>query len=95
MRFDSFTDFHHISYMEDYLPMIQYRAETPRFKAKQTDDQRASLKTWLDGLDIDLGAKQSLEALSINTQIPYDLIAALVAHIEATSQKPDDGILIL
>jgi ABC-type uncharacterized transport system ATPase subunit len=81
--------------MEDYLPKLQYRAEIPRFKAKQSEDQKTALKAWLDGLYMDAQAKQSLEALSIGTQIPYDLIAALVAHIEATSQKPDDGVLIL
>jgi ATP-dependent RNA helicase DHX57 len=84
-----------VSYLEDYLPKLQYRAETPRFKIKQTEDQKTALKTWLDSLDVDNNTKQSLEALSITSQIPYDLIAAVVAHIEATSVKPDDGVLIL
>jgi hypothetical protein len=83
------------SYMEDYLPKLQYRAETPRFKIKQTEDQKTALKTWLDGLNLDPNSRQSLESLSIANQIPYDLIGALVAHIETTSMKPDDGVLIL
>lgn len=82
-------------YMEDYIAKLQYRAEVPRFKIKQTEDQKSSLKSWIDGLDMDMVSKASLEALSLAQQIPYDLIAAIVSHIEATSDKTDDGILIL
>ncbi len=84
-------------YLEDALPLLpNYRPEAPRYKIKQTEEQKASLRADLERLDVDQDVKKSLEVLAGSQQIPYDLVAALVTYIvNQRSTVPDEAILIL
>jgi hypothetical protein len=83
--------------LEDALPLLpNYRAEPPRFKIRQTEEQKASLRADLERLNLDLDSRRSLEVLAGSQQIPYDLVAALVSYIvNQRSESPDEAILIL
>lgn len=81
--------------MEDYISNLSYRPEAPRFKIRQSEEQKQSLHDALDKLDISADARRALEVLSTTQQIPHDLVAAIVRYIDKTSPKKDEGILIL
>lgn len=74
---------------------MRFTPEATRFKIKQTEDQKNSLGKWLDTLNLDPKSKQTMEALSVSNQIPYDLIGALVGYITSISPREDEGILVL
>lgn len=81
--------------MEDYISALSYRPEPARFKIRQSEEQKKSLRDALEKLDIDEDARRALEVLSTSQQIPYDLVASICRHIDKTSPKKDEGILIL
>jgi hypothetical protein len=81
--------------MEDYISALSYRPEPPRFKIRQSEEQKQSLRDALDKLDIADDARRALEVLSTSQQIPYDLVASICRYIDKTSPKKDEGILIL
>jgi hypothetical protein len=84
-------------YLEDALSLLpNYRPEPPRFKIKQSEEQKSSLRSDLERLDVGPDVKKSLEVLAGSQQIPYDLIAALVTYIvNQRSKDSDEAILIL
>lgn len=80
--------------MEDYISDLSFRPETPKYKIRQTEEQKQSLRSALEKLDISDDARRALEILSTGQSIPYDLVAAIVRHVDKTSKK-DQGVLIL
>lgn len=81
--------------MEDYISKLSYRPETPKFKVRQSEEQKQSLRDALEKLDLNDDARRALEVLATSQQIPYDLVAAIVRYVDKTSPKKDEGILIL
>lgn len=82
-------------YLEDYISRLDYKPEQPaRFKIKQNEDQKMSLRTSLEKLDLNDRDRNAVEAISTSQSISYDLIGSIVRHIHTTSQKDSEGILI-
>jgi ABC-type enterochelin transport system ATPase subunit len=76
------------------ISTLSFRPEAPKYKMRQTEEQKQSLRDALGKLDISDDARRALEILSTGQSIPYDLIAAIAKHIDKTSSK-DEGVLIL
>ncbi len=82
-------------YLEDYLPELSYKPEAQRFKQRLMEDEKKSLREELDSLNLDSNTRQPLETLATNTQIPYDLIAAICRNVVSESKNVNEGILVL
>jgi hypothetical protein len=61
------------SYLEDILPVIQYKPSGLRFSGKSNDDQILALRTHFEGLGLDPESITALEILKKADRIDYNV----------------------
>lgn len=66
------------SYLEDIIPVIDYKPSGLRFSGKSNEDQIASLRTHFEALGLDSESIKALEILKKAGRIDYNVIILLV-----------------
>ena len=66
------------SYLEDIIPVINYKPSGLRFSGKSNDDQIASLRAHFEGLGLDSESIKALEILKKAGRIDYNVIILLL-----------------
>ena len=76
------------------MPLIHFQPQAPRFGPRQTEEQKASVRSDLAKLDLDPDSQRALEILSASDRIDYSLVAAVVKHIVSSATSTAGAILV-
>ncbi|OSX67177.1 hypothetical protein POSPLADRAFT_1128023 [Postia placenta MAD-698-R-SB12] len=76
-------------YLEDILPLIDYRPATSnRFvKGRDAEEESKRLQEELNSRGLDDDSVKAIQKISRSDRIDFDLISAVVEHIVSTAQK--------
>lgn len=81
-------------YLEDVISSLNYTPQPSRFGPRQTEDQKAAIRSDFAKLNLDESSQRALEIISASDRIDYGLTAAIVKHITQTATNDNGAILI-
>ncbi|WWD16188.1 hypothetical protein CI109_100613 [Kwoniella shandongensis] len=81
-------------YLEDVISEIRYQPQASRFGPRQTEEQKAAVRTEFSKLNLDAESLRALETISAADRIDYGLVAAIVKHIVNNAKSSAGAILV-
>jgi len=82
------------SYLEDVIPLIHFQPQAARYGPRQTEEQKASIRSDSAKLNLDPDSQTALEILAASDRIDYSLVAAVVKHIVSSAKTTAGAILV-
>lgn len=79
-------------YLEDYISSLSYKATSAKPNRKESDEEKHAFRDYCSSKGLSEESTSAIQNIMQAERIDYQLIAAVVQHIVATSQK--GGILI-
>ncbi|KAF7302730.1 Dead deah box [Mycena chlorophos] len=81
-------------YLEDIVPLIQYRPSATRFSRKESADVLKAFREQQKAQGLDDATISAIQTISRSERLDYKLIAEVVRHIITTPSNKRGGILI-
>ncbi|KAG1828430.1 P-loop containing nucleoside triphosphate hydrolase protein [Suillus variegatus] len=79
-------------YLEDYIPSISYKPASVKPNRKESEEEKHAFRDYCSSKGLSEESTSAIQNITQAERIDYQLIAAVVQHIVATSQR--GGILI-
>jgi len=76
------------------ISFLNYNPQPSRFGPRQTEDQKAAIRSDFAKLNLDESSQRALEIISASDRIDYGLTAAIVKYITQTATNDNGAILI-